>query len=281
MSESPNLLMKFIDEYHAYLTQSFDELWGKVPIEADKLEAYSVIGALLSRQVTLTMQFSSSPGIWNGHSAPLFLRAMIDLQIALDWMLQDIEERTKKYMMHGLGEIKLLTEHYKARIEEQPEEDSEGQLTEMVERWSGWVNSQRREFLVEVNLGHWAQLDYRTMAQEADNEELYKFAYKPFSHAAHNMWPHVSTYNSRRCSNPLHRHHLIPALFDLDPDVDFVYRSCKYVHRTYESLCQRFHIELDSPMPLEWWDAFFSDIDSTDGPADGVAVESGTPSVSA
>lgn len=266
--ESKNPLHVFIEEYHSYLTSSFDHLWAKIEVEPDKLEAYSAIGGLLSRQVTLSMQLSGSPRVWNGHSAPLFLRAMTDLQITLSWMLQDIEERSKKYILHGLGEVKLLMEHYKAEREEHPENDEDGSLSKMAEVLGSWVNSQRREFFVEVNLGHWAQLDYRTMAQESGNEGLYKFAYKPFSQTAHNMWPHVSIYNCKRCENPLHRYHLVPELFDPEADVDYVYRSCKYVDKTYRALIDRFGIELDLPMPLEWWSDFFS---REDGSAESTA----------
>ena len=173
-------------------------------------------------------------------------------------MLQDLDERAKKYILHGLGEAKLMIEHYKAEIEANPGSENNKPMVELVERVGNWINSQRREFLVEVNLGHWAQLDYRTMAQESGNESLYKFAYRPFTQAAHNMWPHVSVYNLRHCNNALHRHHLIPELFQAPHDVDFMFRCCKCIHRTYELFVDRFGLQIDSPMPLDWWNAYFS-----------------------
>lgn len=109
--------MQFIQEYENYLISSFNELWGAIEIESNKLEAYSVIGGLLSRQVTLSMQMARSPNVLNGHVAPLFLRAMTDLHITLAWIMLDLEERSKKYILYGLGEEKLLVEHYKKGIE--------------------------------------------------------------------------------------------------------------------------------------------------------------------
>ena len=38
-----------------------------------------VIGVLLARQVTLAVQLASSLSNWNGHVAPLFLRAMANV----------------------------------------------------------------------------------------------------------------------------------------------------------------------------------------------------------
>lgn len=252
-------LRGFIESYENYLRDSFEEIWNAVHIEYDKLDAYSVIGGLLSRQVTLSIQMARSPSIWNGHSASLFLRAMTDLYIALAWIMLDLEERSKQYILHGLGEEKLLVEHYKKEIEDNPDYPNSDILKQLVEEKTNWIEAQRRTFFVEVNLGNWAHLDYRRMAQESDNESLYKFAYKPFSHAAHNMWPHVSRYNLKVCENPLHRYHLVPDLDEVSLDLDFLYRSCKYVHRAYEVFVEKFELEISAPMPLDWWDTWFSD----------------------
>lgn len=266
--DDKNPLQKFIKAYEEYLKSSFNELWRKVSIEYDKLEAYSVIGALLSRQVTLSLQMARSPGVLNGHSAPLFLRAMTDLHITLSWIFLDLEERSKKYILHGLGEEKLVIEHYKKELEDHPENPNKEDIERLIEIKSSWLNSQRRDFMVEVNLGHWAQLDYRRMSQEADCEGLYKFAYKPFSLAAHNMWPHVSVYNSKECASPLHKHHLIPELFEAPSEFDFMYRSCKYVDMAYDLFIKKFGIELESPEPLNWWYEYFEN-ELDDGASEG------------
>lgn len=265
MSDGMQELQALVNDYDSYLNRSFNDLWSKVLPDPAALDAFSVVGALLSRQVTLSSQLARSPAAWNGHSAPLFLRAQVDLHITVAWILCDLADRAKKYVLHGLGEEKLLIEQYKNEITENPDAHHREQMEKMIAIKSDWVGSQRNEWMVEVNLGHWAQLNTHSMAKEADCETMYKFAYKPFSQAAHSMWPHVSVYNSKHCKNPLHRHHLIPELFDAPMDVDFLYRSCKYVHRTYESFVDRFGLVLDGPMPLEWWDAYFSsDVEGSD-----------------
>lgn len=258
MKDKRNPVTDLIEAYENYLISSFDGLWEAVAIEPDKLEAYSVIGALLSRQVTLSIELARSPNAWNGHSAPLYLRAMTDLCIALAWILGDPVERSKKYIMHGLGEEKLLMEQYKQLLRDNPDDPNKEQIDQLIDTKDKWINSQRRDFFVEVNLGHWAQLDYRKMAQESGCEDLYKFAYKPFSQAGHNMWPHVSVHNSRYCENPLHKHHLIPELLEIPIDVDYLYRSCKYVDKVYRLLVDKFGLVLELPLPHEWWDQYFS-----------------------
>lgn len=259
MSEPNHHIYKVVKDYESYLKTSFQELWSKVPIEPGCLEAFSVIGGLLSRQVTLSIQLARSPGTWNGHSAPLFLRAQTDLHITLAWILGDLQERAKKYVLHGLGEEKLIVEHYKKEFEDTPDGDLRAQIEELIEAKTQWIRSQRHDWFIEVNLGHWANLDTWKMANEASCESLYKFAYKPFSQAAHSMWPHISTYNSKQCSSPLHKFHLVPDLVEVPLDPDYLYRSCKYVDRTYEVLLNNFGLSLSQPMPLAWWETYFAD----------------------
>jgi hypothetical protein len=249
-------------EYESYLVDTFQKLWAEIKVEADKLEAYSVIGGLLSRQVTLSIELARAPSAWNGHSAPLYLRAMTDLYIALAWILGDLVERSKMYIMHGLGEEKLLLELYKQEAEEcKARGEDTSEVAQIIEAKSAWISFQRREFFVEVNLGNWAPLNYRDMAIEAGCESLYKFAYKPFSQAAHNMWPHVSMYNSRMCENTLHRNHLVPALLEVPLDLDYLYRSMKYVDKTYDLLVRHFSLSPKWPLPFSWWDTYFGQID--------------------
>ena len=254
---------ELVEKYEGYLIDTFEKLWGQIKVEPDKLEAFSVVGALLSRQVTLSIELARAPSAWNGHSAPLFLRAMTDLYIALAWILGDLAGRSKMYIMHGLGEEKLLLEQYKQEVEESKARGEDAaEISQIVEAKSAWINFQRREFFVEVNLGHWAPLNYREMAIEAGCESLYKFAYKPFSQAAHNMWPHVSVYNSRICENPLHRNHLVPELLEVPLDLDYLYRSMKYVDKTYNLLVRHFGLALEWQMPHDWWDSYFEHIDT-------------------
>ncbi len=129
----------------------------------------------------------------------------------------------------------------------------------MIEFREHWINSQRNEFFVEVDVGTWSNLNCRKMAQEADCEDLYNFAYTPFSQVAHSMWPHVSVYNMTRCKNPLHKHHLIPALLDVPLDPDYLYRSCKYVDKTYRLFEKHFEVSIKL-MPLDWWNNYWESI---------------------
>jgi hypothetical protein len=61
-------------------------------------EIFTVLLALLARQATLTIELARAPQLWNGHSSPLFLRAMADLHITFSWIAVDPTIRAKQYI---------------------------------------------------------------------------------------------------------------------------------------------------------------------------------------
>src|SRR5579864_2361186 len=80
-------------------------------------EVFNVLTALLARQATLAIELAFAPQLWNGHSAPLFLRAMTDVHITLSWIHLDPKARARQYIQHGLGQAVLELEHRKKKLE--------------------------------------------------------------------------------------------------------------------------------------------------------------------
>lgn len=243
-----NEIMTVMKSYTKVVNNGLDERWEKLPIEIFDSEIYEAIGGLLARQATLTIELAMSPSIWHGHIAPLILRCMTDCHITLVWLLNDPKERAKKYILYGLGQEKLHIEHLKTDADQ-----DDDQVQEMIKMKESWLNSQRRDFMTEVNVGHWSGLDTRKMALESECEGLYKFAYTPFSGVVHNMWQHVSLYNLKPCTNPLHKFHKVPTILDAPLDLDFVYRSAKYLNRSYEAVDSKYGMKLEAKMPLEYF----------------------------
>jgi hypothetical protein len=242
-------LFDLMESYGQIVNSGLNERWGKLEIEIYNSETYEVIGGLLARQATLSIELANSPTVWNGHIAPIILRAMTDCHINLAWILLEPIERAKKYILYGLGQEKLLIEHMKEAAKEVEDE----MYNELIEIKEAWLNSQRRDFLTEVNVGNWAGLNTRKMAQESGCEDLYNYAYQPFSGAAHNMWHHISTHNLRTCTNPLHNFHKVPCIPQIPPDIDYVYRSSKYIDKSYRIFDQKFNINPETAMPQDWF----------------------------
>lgn len=241
-------IMNFMDSYCEIVITGFRERWEKWDVKIYDSEIYESIGGLLSRQVSLTINLANSPTIWNGHIAPLILRSMTDAHITLAWILIDPQERAKKYILYGLGQEKLYIEHLKTEAGKGDE-----RVDKMIKARESWLNAQRADFLTEVNVGNWSGLNTRQMANEADCQGLYKFAYTPFSGVSHNMWQHVSKYNLIPCKNPLHKYHLVPEIIDIPMHPDFVYRSAKYIDRSFFSFDEKYKLKIETPMPQRWF----------------------------
>lgn len=196
------------------------------------------IGGLLARQCTLNCELANSPNIWNAHTAPIILRSMVDTHITLAWILCDPNTNAKKYVLYGLGQEKLLIEHLEALNSDNPI-DIEG-----LQFKKHWINTQRSDFLTEVNVGSMSGLSTRAMAKLADCEDLYKFAYVPFSGTAHSMWQHVSLYNLKHCDNALHKYHKVPTHTEIGSDPGFFRLAAKYFDLSLEAIDEAYSLDL-------------------------------------
>lgn len=195
-------------------------------------EVFNVATALLARQATLAIEMASAPQSWNGHSAPLFLRAMTDVHITLSWILLDARNRARQYIEHGLGQAVLELEHRKKKLES-ADADSKEMLEKFIKAQEAWINSQKWSFLVEVNIGAWSGKTTREMAEEAGILEFYNYVYAPFSQCAHSTWYHVGRYNSRHSDSPLTRQLWMPYIADSSSDIWNLHLAAKYLDKTF------------------------------------------------
>lgn len=249
-------IINFMTEYCEVINIGLEERWSKVSLELYDSEVYEVIGGLLARQVTLSTQLAKNPDIWNPHITPMILRSMIDAHITLAWILiENFEQRAKQYIEYGLGQEKKLVEHFKNKLEENPD------LNEIIDFKEKWLETQKYPFLTEVNLGSWSGTNTRQMAKDIDCEDLYRFSFEPFSAVSHNIWQHIEVFNLKRCTNPLHKYHRVPDSSDTLLSEDWVYRSSKYLDRSFASFDKKFNLKIDTPMPKEWYIKNIEEID--------------------
>lgn len=247
------LLSDFVQGYKNIVVRGFDERWGKVRQEIYDKHISETIGALMSRQATLSIQMAAAPTTWNGHVAPLFLRCMVDAYITFAWILADPKERSRKYIEYGLGQEKLFIEFLEEALEEEPDAYDSESIKKMIEVRKGWLNAQLADWATEVNVGSWSGMSVREMAKEVGRESIYKHAYVPFSGAAHNMWQHVGIYNVEPCENPLHKWHVVPKIRRAPVHPDFMYRSAKYISITYALFDEKMGVNCDMLLPDQYF----------------------------
>jgi len=243
-------ILLIVDKFIDNVAHGLHERQNKLPIDLYHSETYEAIGGLLSRQATLAINIAQSPSIWNPHICPILLRVMIDVHITLSWILTSPHALAKKYILYGLGQEKLLIEHYNTILDKLDGDDLD-RTTKLVNCLKSWLNSQRHDFLTEVNVGNWTGTNTRKIALEAGLEELYNFAYTPFSSAIHSTWQHVSKFNLQTCCNPLHKMHKVPVIFEFDPDIDCLVKSAKYVALTFCSIDRHFQLDISTKDPLD------------------------------
>jgi len=247
---------KFLSDYCNIIVTGFKERWDNYIPEIYHNEISEVIGGLAARQATLAIEIARNPGIWNGHIAPIILRCMTDTHITLAWILDSPLERSKEYIRFGLGQEKLFIEYLQNEIDQIPDGEID-EVEQLIEIRKAWLNSQLLEWAIEINIGSWSGKSTREMAIEAGCESLYKFAYVPFSGPAHSMWQHVGIYNVIQCNNPLHKQHKIPIIPSLGIEPDYLYRSSKYVSRTYILISEKLDLKCDVPLPIIFFDNNF------------------------
>jgi hypothetical protein len=223
-------LQEAVEVFVRRARNEFEYRLKKWPEDLGHNEVHEVIGALLARQVTLGVQLASSLANWNGHVAPLLLRAMADVYINFAWVLRDPDDRAKKFIRYGLGQAKLELEHRRADLATRDAKSGELEYLEIQE---DWINRQRATFLTDVNVGSWSGISTRTMADEAGCIDFYNYVYTPFSSCTHSTWNHIARYNLSPCNNPLHRYHSIAAIIDTPLDPHYLHLAARYLQKTF------------------------------------------------
>lgn len=241
MTEKEINIIDVIKKFTELISNQLNIRWENTNIDFEELEVYEVTSALLARQVTLARLIAENPGVWNNHIAPLILRSMADVHISLAWINKDKLDRSRKFILYGLGQEKLRIEHRKTLFENRKPYDYEG---EMIKASEDWINTQRYTFLTDVDVGSWSGKSTREMADEADCLDYYNLVYSPFSACTHSTWHHIGKFNVNFCQNPLHKFHKVPFDPRLEPDTHYLYLAGKYIQKSFNEYDQGFSLNI-------------------------------------
>ncbi len=236
-----------IDAFVGYLNSQLHDRWAMWTHGHEKRLVHEVVGGLLARQATLAVEFASNPSIWNAHSAPFFLRSMVENCITIAWILKEPDDRAKTFVAYGLGQENLLLEHAKADLREDgidPADDPD------IATWEQWLNSERYTFLTVVNVGSWGP-SLREKAEEVGLIALHRNDYARWSSTTHSMWHHIVQFNLAPCTNPLHGYHRIPTILQLTPDTVFMLAVAKYLDLALHSFDEAAGITVNGPSVVD------------------------------
>ena len=181
------------------------ELILKVKVDLYDTERHEVVFGLLSRCNELYKALLGNPLMLSLDLSGIILRCLADTTITLSYLLSKDElSLFQKFVEYGEGKQKLLMLHLQDNYPGLygPAGEDEESLREQL----GDFNAE----LLSIELGHWAGVDTRRMAQDCDLMDIYRLVYDPASSAVHGTWQNVVASNLERCANPLHRFHYLP-----------------------------------------------------------------------
>lgn len=207
-----NRILEVGDQFTIDGKEELKTLWNKVTVDLANPKRTDVIAGLLARNLQFACDIVQSPNLWIMPIAAILIRCMVETQIRLQWLIKcGTDKDFDEYVKFGLGQEKLLVEHYK-RISEDDRPDRQLILDDIQTR-EAWINSQLFTFLLPVDIGAGTQgKDLRTLAQEAGALDLHRLVYSPLSSAVHGHWNTIARLNLSPCLNPLHCGHHLPIL---------------------------------------------------------------------
>ena len=187
-------------------------IWNKARIDTYEPARTNVVAGLLARSLQFASDIVQNPYLWRMPISAILIRCMVENEIRLQWLIKCGKEGDfKEYIDFGLGQEKLLVEHYK-RISQSDRPDQK-MILEEIEKREAWIDSQLYSFLIPVDIGGGVQgKDLRALADEAGLLDLHRLVYSPLSSFVHGHWNCVARLNLSRCLNPLHGGHYIPEL---------------------------------------------------------------------
>ena len=255
MSKNRVSIKPVLDNYIKNVTNELKTRWNNWPKNLMENDVYEVVSGILSRQSSLAMQLALNMNIWNEEIAPIILRSMADNHINLAWILIKPKEHSEKFILHGLGQLKLQLEHRKNNL---PENNPE--MEELLVKEEEFLNSQQYTFLTDVNLGSWSGLNTRKMAQEANLIDFYNYVYQPFSNCTHSTWAHIAKYNLRVSENPLHRFLKQPTVIDFEPHISYMDIGAKYLEKSFGAFDDKFELGIQIESSYEKFVKDFNNI---------------------
>jgi hypothetical protein len=174
----PELINDIVAKFVREIETEFTERCANWKLDFSHLELHEVVGALVARQVTLAKHLAQNPSLWNWDLAPLFLRPMTEVYLNLAWIFANPDESARAFILHGLGQAKLRVEHQKLTLEKASDANKE-RAAALIESLERWIDSQQYGFLTEVNVGSWAEMNQRKMAEQVGEISFYNYCYTP------------------------------------------------------------------------------------------------------
>ena len=168
-------------------------------IDAKHDTAFGMALYVLALLEEMVQSLAGATTIWARNS----LRTILECSITLDYLARKNDPALwRSHRVFGAGQAKLT----RLKLDEIPKEPDSvpGEMVDRLANEDVW-----QEFL-NIELGHWANSNLRTLAEEAGRKDAYDTFYSWTSMFTHGHWGAIRATVFDTCRNPLHRLHRIP-----------------------------------------------------------------------
>ncbi len=173
-------------------------------------EKTSVLSGLLARASALGLDMLTEQALWKAEVGGILLRCLCETLILLAWLVRKDEPSLyQRFVQYSLAQQDLYGlklegyEGYREAFQALRLGDEKRAATMAKDSWDAQMRT--------INLGNWADIDTRKMAEEGNTKVYYDLVFSLCSADVHSQFISLAQWNMVPCKNPLHNYHLLPA----------------------------------------------------------------------
>lgn len=212
--------------------------------EVDNFEKTCVVAGLLSRTAALLSDILTQGSLWVGEIGGILLRCMCETLILSAWLItRDDKSLYQKFVLYSLGQADLYGlkiegyEGYREMFKALYLGD-DGTVDNIVkDKWAAQLRT--------IDLGNWAGIDTRKMAEEGGTKTYYDLIFTECSSDVHSQFMSLARWNMIPCSNPLHNYHLLPAFGERRLNPFLPLTACVLAKETCSRIFKYLHIDAE------------------------------------
>ena len=180
--------------------------------------------------------------LFNAISGRSIVRVLIEDYVMMKFLLKRESNQPdvwKEYQSYGMGNLKLVTERYKAN-NKSPEENSHLDLRYL----NFLVDAFKSRFMQDMDTRFFGDTQIRQKFEDVDEKDLY-FIYDYDSAFEHGLWGAIRESVLLPCDTPGHQYHCIPDVDNLQKMKSVWYDSVMVLNKTIKLLVNQYGISDD------------------------------------
>jgi hypothetical protein len=219
-------------------------------LDPSVFEKTSVLSGLLARATALGLDMLTEQALWKGEVGGILLRCLCESLILLAWLVRKDEASLyQRFVEYSLGQQDLYGlklegyEGYREAFQVLRLGDEKRAAAMAKDSWDAQMRT--------INLGNWANIDTRKMAEEGGTKVYYDLVFSLCSADVHSQFISLAKWNMVPCKNPLHNYHFLPAFGRRIYDPFLPLTACVLLKETCQRFFEHYKVEPNCTKVLE------------------------------